>query len=146
MNLTDLFAEIKRTGAYVAEPVGDAEIEKCNSSLEECGYPRMPEDYAKFLKVANGFAWNGFEFYGTVQSKEKQAEGGFKLRDIVTFNDEYCFDEEILILGKFDEDYYVYDSQSGRYFTVDRLTLMESNDYKDIEDMILGDVGAYAFQ
>ena len=140
--IADIFNEIIKTGAVIVEPATDIEIERCNRDLGDIGCPALPWEYAELLKVANGFAWNGFEFYGTYQVKEKSS--GYVLRDIVSVNEKYDYDE-LLILGTFDEDYYVYDSNDGKYRALDRLTMMEVDCFESVEDLIRETVALYAF-
>ena len=141
--LTDIFDEIIKSDALIVEPATDFEIKRCNRDLDDIECPRLPKEYKMFLKAANGFAWNGFEFFGTYEVREKSS--GYVLKDIVGYNEYYAFHDDILILGKFDEDYYVYDSAKKAYMALDRLTKMEVYHYSSFEDLIDQTVGIYAF-
>jgi hypothetical protein len=138
-----IFDLLREKGAYVAPAATDAEIEECNRRLETCDFPRLPEEYADFLKIANGFAWNGFQFFGATRTKKTTSD--FVLRDIVSYNDEYSYEEGVLIFGSFDEVYYVYDAERKDYRSIDRLTKIEEDAFKDFGDLVFATVGSYAF-
>jgi hypothetical protein len=137
-----LFDLLREKGAYVAPAATDAELDECNRRLETCDFPRLPEEYVKFLKLANGFAWNGFQFFGATRTKEAITD--FVLRDIVSYNDEYSYEEGILILGSFDEVYYVYDAEHKDYRSIDRLTKIQEDAFRDLGDLLFATVVAYA--
>jgi hypothetical protein len=129
-------------GAWICRPAADDDIKRCNRDLDACalnplpvssaeGAKRtkvpLPEDYAAFLKICNGFSWNGIQFWGTDMVTEegnvglKESAAGFKLMDIASMSDEYDtryydnHETEMLYLGRSDDDIYVYNFGEKRY-------------------------------
>jgi len=141
--ITAIFDEIAKTEAFILRPATDDEIKKCNSDLNDIGCIAIPEEYAELLKISNGFSWNGFEFFGTYQVREKSS--GYILNDIVSVNESESFDENILILATGDEDYYVYDAVNKKYRCFDRLIKCDIVDFESFVDMIKETVGKRAF-
>ena len=145
VTIADIFGEILKSDALIVEPATNFEIKRCQRDLGDVGCVHLPKEYKKFLKIANGFAWNGFEFYGTYEVTEKSS--GYVLRDIVGYNERFGerLDDHFLILGTFDEDYYVWDNERKQYRSLDRLTRMDVDEFESFEDLIMGTVGLYAF-
>jgi len=104
--------------AWLLRPATQKEITQCQKDLESIALEPLPKSYIAFLKIHNGFAWNGIEFYGTYKVSEEGKPDGFKLIDIVSMNDEfndlYELDDKVL-LGRADEDYYTYNIETEKY-------------------------------
>ena len=170
--IKDIFDKTYETGSLIVKPATDEEIERCNNDLEEIsggagedfiasikpGAKKkegadssvtlsLPEDYAEFLKIANGYAWNGFEFFGTYQVTVKQS--GYTLSDIVGVNQNYRERKfglkDMIVLGEFDDDLYAYDFESSKYLVMDQITLTPFDEYDSFDELFTGTVGAYAF-
>lgn len=170
--IKDIFDKTYETGSLIVKPATDEEIERCNKDLEEIsggagedyiasikpGAKKkegadssvtlsLPEDYAEFLKIANGYAWNGFEFFGTYQVTVKQS--GYTLSDIVGVNQNYRERKfglkNKIVLGEFDDDLYAYDFESSKYLVMDQVTLTPFDEYDSFDELFAGTVGAYAF-
>jgi hypothetical protein len=113
------FADI---GAMIVPPIGDEEIEMCSMYLTGYGFPPIPQGYAKFLKICNGYAFDGVELYGTEPAREKGSS--YMLQDIaaVTFEmykdygEEYELGKSLLWFGRdVCGDYLTYDDKTGNY-------------------------------
>ena len=146
--VTELFNKIYETGALIIQPAKLFEIDRCNNDLKSIGVAPLPAEYIEFLReVANGLAWNGFEFFGTYKVTVKKS--GFVLKDIVYFNQYYHESKyglkDMIVLGRFDDDMYVYNTVDKVYQSLDRLTLMEIETYETFEDLLLLTVGEYAY-
>jgi hypothetical protein len=141
--IIEIFDEIAKTEAFILRPATDDEIKRCNNALNNIGCIAIPEEYAELLKISNGFSWNGFEFFGTYQVREKSS--GYILNDIVSVNESEGFNENILILAACDEDYYVYDAGNKKYRCFDRLIKCDIADFESFVDMIKETVGKRAF-
>lgn len=110
----------KHQEALCTTPVTQAELTACSKGLVRAGFCEIPKSYANFLAQTNGYAWNGYEFYGTLTVEEDGT--GYRLMDIITQN--IGFDNNYgvcgkLLLGRFDIAYYVYNSASGKYEELD---------------------------
>jgi len=105
-------------GAMIPSPATDEDISRCNTDLIELALEPLPQGYVDFLKINDGLAWNGIEFYSTYQVFEADNPDGYKLMDLVTmndlFNDFYELDEKVL-LGRADDDYYTYNIETKKY-------------------------------
>jgi len=112
----------KEFGAMIPRPATDEDLEQCRQDLDDLGLEPLPPGYEDFLKKNNGLAWNGIIFYGTDRVIEADNPSGFVLTDIVSENDEfnerYEFDEKVL-LGRADEEYYAYNTETRAYEIVE---------------------------
>ena len=147
---TELFNTIYETDALIIKPATDFEADRCDNDLKEVFSLSLPEDYKEFLKkIANGYAWNGFEFFGTY--KVTVNKSGYVLQDILHMNDVYrnrklgLSSLPMLLIGRFDDDIYIYNFAKKKYQSLDSLTLFEIDDYDSIEDLIMGTVAEYAY-
>ena len=144
-----------RYDSLLGKPASDDDIKSCNEAIgRESGSDYIaslrsglgsksggtekklyiPDDYAGFLRLANGYAYNGYFFYGTKELLER--EGGFCLPDILEVNEGAGMYEEIpdgfIVVGRhvFDDvfdDVYAYDTGSRKYYVFER----GSDDYGD---------------
>ena len=141
--IDNILSSISETGALIVETADIDIISRAQADLKEDGVPVMPDDYIYFLKnIANGVSWNGFEFFGTYQVTVKSS--GYVLRNIVYMNALYRQRKmgmgNLLLVGRFDDDIYVYDSASGQYQALDSLTLIEIDTYESFEDLFTSNI------
>ena len=139
--LTEIFEAVNDTGALIVKPATDDEIKMCSEDIT------LPAEYIDFLQFADGFSWNGFEFFGVYNVTVKSS--GYTLKSIVWMNETYrerkfAFKDKIL-LGRFDDDIYVYDEEDGMYKSLDSLTMIEIDSYEHFEDLFFDVVSPYAF-
>lgn len=124
----------------IVRPATGEDIRLCNKDLLKMKFPLLPEGYAAFLGMLNGFAWNGVEFFSTDQVTD--TESAFTLPDIVTANEDFteCNQglEHCLCLGRADEDLYVYNTTSGRYEALDMTGRDVMEDFETFEAMFVG--------
>ncbi len=91
-------------------------------ALEDMDAPALPKDFALFLRETNGFIWNGIQIFGTIEIIIE------KPRTIVpalpTINDSYASSlsemQNRLLLGRSEDDLYVYDAKLAEYWILDR--------------------------
>jgi hypothetical protein len=109
------------SSAMIPRPATKGDITRCNKDLTDLGLELLPEDYVAFLKVCNGFAWNGVELYGTYQVSDPASSAGYILMDIVTmsdYGDDRYYDSiktECLYFGRADEDVYTWNAATKKY-------------------------------
>ncbi|MCR5734152.1 MAG: YrhA family protein [Lachnospiraceae bacterium] len=143
--ITDIFDSIYETEALIVKPAKGEEIQRCNEDLAELGFGFIPPDYIEFLEVADGVAWNGFEFFGVFRVTVKKS--GYVLPDLISMNqkireDKFGMDNR-LYLGRFDDDIYVYDRSEDMYLTLDNLTLTLIDSFETFEDMFVSSITPY---
>ncbi len=138
------FCECEHHGAT------DAEIEAAGTKMiarlgiEGIDVPPIPKDYADFLKLTDGYAWNGVCFFSTKPTRMDERCTNPSLFDK---NDYYLRMKSglngCLVVGSFDDDIYVYSSASEKYFVLDELTLIPTEDdgYDDFAELFSCEVG-----
>ncbi len=144
--IKNILDSIYETGAIIIEPADDDIIKRVQEDLKAEGIIAMPEDLIVFLKeIANGVSWNGFEFFGTYQATEKNT--GYVLENIIRMNSKYRERKigmaELLLVGRFDDDIYVYEPATGLYKTLDSLTLTEIDSYESFDDLFVSSMLPY---
>ena len=126
-------------GAVIGSPGSTASVERCNTGMEDRGFPSLPDDYVAFLSKYNGFAWNGIEFYGT--DPEVDQETHYVLVDVVSatkslrdYDDGY---QERTLIGRSDEEVYVYNMQSLKYEALDISGHEVIEEWRTFEELFL---------
>ncbi|MDR1640238.1 MAG: YrhA family protein [Clostridiales bacterium] len=125
MRLDDVLSILVNYGAdpMIVRPATSKDIYLCNEDLAECEMNhKLPDGYAAFLRELNGFAWNGIEFFSTYQVTDPETD--YMLNDIVSANEDFRSysddeDDECFLLGRADEDLYVYNPKNRRYEVLD---------------------------
>ncbi len=124
----------------IVRPATDEDIAFCNEDLKDMEFPSLPEGYVDFLKMLNGFAWNGIEFYSTDQVTDE--ETGYILSDIVSANVNFGQQNDDLAhclqLGRSDEDVYVYNTANEHYEVLDRTGRDVMEEYDNFETLFTG--------
>jgi len=129
MQLNSLEQKISRIKEEYADlpmilpPACDDEVERHSRFLTRNGFPPIPQGYAEFLKICNGYAFNSAELYGT-GSVTKEGSS-FTLLDIasLTFERNKYYEEYSGLSGKtllwfgsdIDGDYFTYDDKTCKY-------------------------------
>ena len=165
--IKDLFDDTYETDALIVKPATDEELARCNDDLAAISKAGtdyidsikpgaktkktskirlvLPESYTEFLRIANGYAWNSFEFFGTYQVTVKKS--GYVLPDIVTMNQKYHNDkmglDDMIVLGRFDDDIYVYNFKESEYQALDAMTLGYIDSYEGFDDLFICNVSMY---
>jgi hypothetical protein len=141
-SLDDVLNRLTSTDAdpMIVRPATDKDIKLCNKDFAKCGFGvSLPAQYAEFLKLLNGFAWNGIEFFSTDQVTDP--ETNYTLNDIVSANEDFSVHNEGLrhcvLLGRADDDLYVYNTQNGRYEVLDMTGRDVIDEYETFEAMFV---------
>ena len=129
--------------AMIVRPASAKDLKLCQKDMAEMEFPPIPQGYADFLAKLNGFAWNGIEFYSTDQVTDPETD--FTLNDIVSANEDFGkVNEEFLevknyvLLGRTDEDLFVYNTTNGRYEVLDMTGRDVMEEYETFEVMFVG--------
>jgi hypothetical protein len=136
-------------GAMIPHHASKNDIAECNAELTELELPALPPDYIEFLKINNGIAWNGIEFYGTDQVVDADNPDGYCLMDIITmsadFEDYYCntIETKCLQIGRTDEELYTYNAEKNIYEIRDLSAITEIYDkYETFAELFVAEIGA----
>lgn len=131
-------------GAMIVRPATDEDIALCNKDMTQIEFPLLPEGYTGFLTQLNGFAWNGIEFFSTDRVTDPQTN--YTLNDIVSANEDFVEYNEGLercvLLGRADDDLYVYNTQNRQYEVLDLTGRDVMEDFATFEAMFVGVVAA----
>jgi hypothetical protein len=126
----------KKMGALIPHPAATRDIKLYQTFLIENNYPEIPKGYIDFLREANGFAWNGIEFYGTFKVKD----GSFFLIDLISANEHHLYHdgfEDCLMIGRSDEDIFIYNTSNKLYEVLDRTGWDVMEEFKTFNSMFL---------
>lgn len=75
--LQRIHAEQLRVGEAIQPPASNDQIDQLRADLSTTFQASLPNDYAAFLRLASGLAYNGLVLYGVTQSRENLGNGGF---------------------------------------------------------------------
>jgi hypothetical protein len=107
---------------FIAPRASPDELEFIDELLEDMDVPNLPGDFAAFLQEANGFVWNGIEIFGAehvLLDRDRTA-----VPALTEINESYHaeFDEMDgrLVIGRSEDDLYVFDDGEGLYLILDR--------------------------
>jgi hypothetical protein len=142
-NLDDVLNRLTsfESGAMIVRPAANKDISLCNKNFAACGFRvTLPALYVDFLKQLNGFAWNGIEFFSTDQVTD--LETGYMLNDIVSANEDFIAYNEGLehcvLLGRADDDLYVYNTKNKKYEILDMTGRDIMEEYETFEALFAG--------
>ncbi len=127
--------------AMIVRPADTKDLAICQKELSEYSMPSLPADYIEFLKICNGYAFNGVYFYSTDMVTDPETD--FTLDDIVSINDynDYRDLGNKLIVGRSDEDLYVYDADNQKYEILDYTSSDTMEEYNSFEELFKEVVG-----
>jgi len=139
----DILNAVVEHGAMIVRPATEKDLKLCQKDMKEMEFPPIPQQYANFLSQLNGFAWNGIEFFSTDQVTDP--ETNFMLNDIVSanelfveYNNDFLNVKNYILLGRADDDLYVYNMESGRYEVLDMTGRDVMEDFETFEAMFVG--------
>ena len=108
-------------GAMIVRSATSKDLAQCQKDMAEIGLPPIPHGYIDFLREVNGFAWNGIEFFSTDQVTDPVSN--YTLNDIVTANEDFAeYSDDLagcVLLGRADDDLYVYNTANEKYEVLD---------------------------
>jgi hypothetical protein len=142
--MSEILDRLEDLDAMIVRPATDKDIKRCRKDFKimEFAAP-IPDGYVEFLKQLNGFAWNGIEFFSTDQVTDPETD--YTLNDIVTANEDFAEQngdfleiKNYMLLGRADDDLYVYNAANGRYEVLDMTGRDVMEEYKTFEAMFVG--------
>lgn len=126
----------KFLGCIIFPPASAKELISVNKYLQQNGFSEIPDEYKEFLKLTDGTAYNGIEFFGTQSHPRKNKNYTFP--DLIASNlhyDEYDFFKSKIIIGRISENILFYDKISNSYAIADRLTLRSRREVASFEEL-----------
>ena len=139
----DILNAVAEHGAMIVRPATAKDMKLCQKDMKEMGFPPIPQQYADFLNLLNGFAWNGIEFFSTDQVTDP--ETNYMLNDIVSANEQFAeVNADFLTvanyvqLGRADEELFVYNMVNGRYEVLDMDGRDVMEEFETFEEMFVG--------
>lgn len=107
---------------FIAPRADSYELAFLDEVLEDFDSPALPGDFAAFLAEANGFVWNGIEIFGSehiVLAHDRSVVPA--LTEInETYHAEFDQMRGRLLIGRSEDDLYVYDEAATLYLILDR--------------------------
>lgn len=97
------------------------EIQKASVVLVKAGIPQIPTDYAEFLTLTNGAAWNGLDLFSL--SEQDREEGAFKHTGILQHYQTQLENPVLkkkLVLGTAPEELIVFYAPQNEYQILDK--------------------------
>lgn len=129
----------------------DKDIDEVNTSFADfeltgTNVPTLPEDYAEFLKINDGYEENGMRFFGT---KNLVFDSRYALSSLYERNAYYHENliglSNSLVIGEFDDDIYLYSAEDGKYYSADCDTLVAIDEYDSFENLFIWEAGQLLF-
>ena len=117
-------------------PCAESEVNKISALLAASGFCALPPEYKEFLKITDGFSYNGVEFFGIQNHNRTTKKYTFPDIAASTFHYKgYAFFHHKLVLGRISEALICYDKVSDDYTIVDRVSLRPLNGGKTLADL-----------
>jgi len=142
--INDIIAKLdNEPSAMIVGPASPKDLAQCQKDMAEIELAPVPQGYIDFLRNVNGFAWNGIEFYSTDQVTDPETE--YTLNDIVSANEdffEYNDIPDIVLLGRADDDLYVYNTVTKKYDVLDFTGHDVMEEYDDFDSLFTEVVGS----
>ncbi len=127
----------QKNGCVTFSPADDKKINMINTVLTDNGFSELPDEYKVFLKLSDGFIYNGLELYGTVSHNRKEKEYVFPdLASIAKTYADYDFFRNKTVLGRISESIIFYDKQTDSYAVADRINLLSRAEYPTFSDIM----------
>jgi len=138
MPIRNLLLCLEDKAPYLAPAATIAALQELQDTLEDMDAPKLPTDYYDFLLQNNGFIWHGVEIFGTAAiSLETRHSIVPALHEI---HDSYASSlsemQNRLLIGRSEDDLYVYDHPSNAYWILDRHGLEEVSTFVSFLDLM----------
>lgn len=126
----------QKTGCITFEALSQAALEDTNSYLLNNNFAELPDEYINFLKISDGFSYNGIELFGC---SPKPREGKkYIFPDLMESNRpfaKYDFFKGKVIVGKLSESLVIFDKKNQSYAVADRINLRSRLEVYGISDL-----------
>lgn len=135
------FDRFGQRGATAEEIAAAGETMKSEFVLGGFAAPPIPGDYAAFLRLADGYSWNGVRFFGT---RRATPDGEDEIPALYEKNAYYVYHrydcplkDGCMVVGEFGGELFLYSAAAGNYTAVDEETMLPIEAFPDFEELFL---------
>jgi len=131
----------KTNGSLLGKPASSSEIAAISSKMQRIGFPDMPEELKKLLKIADGLFYNGVEIWPC--DPDNVHDPDFRPRSIIEVNKKMAMSSfsrkwpDSLIFGQSDEEIYCYSSMQNKFLIIERTGFGIYYDFDDLKSLLL---------
>ena len=128
-------------GALLGKPAPATEIAAVSSKMQRIGFPEMPEELKKLLKIADGLFYNGIEIWPS--DPDNVHDPDFRPRSIIEANKKMAMSSfarkwpQSLIIGQSDEEIYCYSALQKKFVIIDRTGYEVYYEFDDLKSLLL---------
>jgi len=134
---SDLLEKItNKKGIILFEPSSIEDIKRMSARLISGGFPDIPQDYANFLLLSNGFYYDGMSFFGSLSHTRKQKN--YEFYNLWDFNInflEYEFFKDKLLIGHISESFIIFDKNTQVYSMIDGINLCPQIEFSNFNEL-----------
>lgn len=127
-SIVDALSDLLLDLGLCTSPATQQQIIFAQKELFDRHLPALPKDFAELLKFINTFEYNGVALFGINNHSY--------LLDVVAENSALDLGNDILVLGRDEFSYLVYDSSREQYQILDQQSLQSVKNCKNLEQAI----------
>lgn len=136
--LEEIVCEEKKYGNKLNKGANEKEIQLLIDRVRDELQFILPEEYINILKVINGLEYNGFILYGIdeelLEREFEQSINGLIDNNQVWYDNEW--EHPYIFLGDSSISWYVYDTERGKYYELDKPSGREMKVFSKLEDLL----------
>jgi hypothetical protein len=138
--LDKVFDEIKGSAGYeIRPPCPPERLGRLKRRAREQLGVELPAEYASFLTITDGLAWNGLYMYASEDVKDPGDDEGVVIDGLVELNLErrqFGLEKDLLALGNDSLRLYAYRVSEGQYVELDNGSLSREKAYPSFDAMM----------
>ena len=122
MPIRSLLLCLQDQDPFLAPRASQEALTEVAEALEDIDAPHLPLDFQAFLKETNGFVWHGLQIFGTTGIAIDHPKTIVPaLPDInESYRSSLSEMENRLLLGRSEDDLYIFDAEKSSYWILDR--------------------------
>ncbi len=121
--------------AMVAPPATLQQVAHCNQLLHQSGMPALPSDYTMFMQICSALSFNGMDIFGIYENGIVE-----QTKQMRCYYEGYEGIEQMLFIGRIDDDYYTYDAATRKYQSRDITGFEIWDEYDSFKSFFLGEM------
>lgn len=131
-------------GALLGKPAPSTEIAAVSSKMQRTGFPEMPDELKKLLKIADGLFYNGIEIWPC--DPDNVHDPDFRPRSIMEVNKKMAMTSfarkwpQSLIFGQSDEEIFCFSAPRNKFLIINNGAFdasFESDDLKSLLEKVV---------